>query len=474
MRQGNIGIVSYGSYVPFNRLRRAAIGEALGKRAGVGERAVASYDEDSVSMAVEAMRCCLARVTEPGQVESLFLASSSPPYVEKLNSSAVHAACGLASPVRCLDVGNSARAGLSALITAARCAGDGRLSAVVMSDVCAGAPEGPAELELGDAAAAFVLGSDGVLARIAASYSESREYLASWRLPEEKFGHSWEERFSLTQAFVPLLGRALNAICEAAGVGPGELDAVIVDAPNRRAAVAVAKAAGLRSEQLVDDLRDSVGYSRAAHAGLMLAAALDSAYPGQRIAILSVSDGVDALMLETTEALGAFEAKRSVSSLVASKRNDLAYTSYLKWRGILDTEPPRRPDPDRPAAPPSFRAERWKFGFVGSRCNSCGTNHLPPQVVCVECGATGEMSEVPLAESRAHIRTFTVDRLAFSPQPPVVVAMVDFDGGGRFQSELTDCEPDRVAIGDEVEMTFRRLFTAGGVHNYFWKARPLR
>ncbi|MFQ5351549.1 MAG: hypothetical protein ACE5D3_00565, partial [Candidatus Binatia bacterium] len=168
MRQGNIGIVSYGSYVPFNRLRRAAIGEALGKRAGVGERAVASYDEDSVSMAVEAMRCCLARVTEPGQVESLFLASSSPPYVEKLNSSAVHAACGLASPVRCLDVGNSARAGLSALITAARCAGDGRLSAVVMSDVCAGAPEGPAELELGDAAAAFVLGSDGVLARIAA------------------------------------------------------------------------------------------------------------------------------------------------------------------------------------------------------------------------------------------------------------------------------------------------------------------
>ena len=52
--------------------------------------------------------------------------------------------------------------------------------------------------------------------------------------------------------------------------------------------------------------------------------------------------------------------------------------------------------------------------------------------------------------------------------------MVDYEGGGRFLCEMTDCEPERVAIGDEVEMTFRRLFTADGVHNYFWKARPKR
>jgi uncharacterized OB-fold protein len=56
----------------------------------------------------------------------------------------------------------------------------------------------------------------------------------------------------------------------------------------------------------------------------------------------------------------------------------------------------------------------------------------------------------------------------------MVVAIVDFEGGGRFQSELTDCEPDKVAIGQDVEMTFRRLFTADGIHNYFWKARPGR
>jgi uncharacterized OB-fold protein len=56
----------------------------------------------------------------------------------------------------------------------------------------------------------------------------------------------------------------------------------------------------------------------------------------------------------------------------------------------------------------------------------------------------------------------------------VVAAVVDFEGGGRFQCELTDVDPKAVKIGDQVEMTFRRLFTANGVHNYFWKARPRR
>ena len=40
--------------------------------------------------------------------------------------------------------------------------------------------------------------------------------------------------------------------------------------------------------------------------------------------------------------------------------------------------------------------------------------------------------------------------------------------------ELADVDPDGVAIGDPVEMTFRRLNSADGIHNYFWKARPVR
>jgi len=163
-----------------------------------------------------------------------------------------------------------------------------------------------------------------------------------------------------------------------------------------------------------------------------------------------------------------------VAAQVAGGRTGLRYDTFLTWRGMLRREPPRRPEPDRPAAPPSFRREAWKFAFVGSRCRACGTCQLPPQRVCVGCHAIDDMVRERLADVRATVATFTVDHLAYSLSPPVVAAVVDFDGGGRYQCELTDVDPDTVAIGDRIEMSFRRLYSADGVHDYFWKGRPVR
>jgi uncharacterized OB-fold protein len=84
------------------------------------------------------------------------------------------------------------------------------------------------------------------------------------------------------------------------------------------------------------------------------------------------------------------------------------------------------------------------------------------------------MDPIPMADVPGTVVTYTVDRLAYSPSPPVVFAVVDFDGGGRLPVELTDVDPDDVKIGMRVEMSFRRLYTADGIHNYFWKGRPVR
>ena len=53
------GIVSYGVYVPYWRLQRTAITSTLGSGGGRGTRSVASYDEDTTSMGVEAARIAL-------------------------------------------------------------------------------------------------------------------------------------------------------------------------------------------------------------------------------------------------------------------------------------------------------------------------------------------------------------------------------------------------------------------------------
>jgi 3-hydroxy-3-methylglutaryl CoA synthase/uncharacterized OB-fold protein len=468
-----VGIVSYGSYVPYRRLKRSAITQVLGVPASKGERAVASFDEDSVSMAVEATRDAL-RSAGASAVQALLFATTTPPYAEKLNAAVIGAAARLPLEIRAADLTGSVRAGISALLQGADTVRGGATQALVtMADCRLAAPEGKAEQMSGDGAAAFVLGSENVIAEIEASASLTREFLDTWRTPGERFAHTWEERFALTQAYAPLLGKAVQTVLAKAGVAPTALAKVILDAPNPRAADEILRAMKLEPTQLADGLALTVGQTGAAHAGLVLANVLASAKPGERILIATAGDGADAVLLRVTDATARYAQPRSVGRMIESK-GDVSYASYLKWREILPTEPPRRPDPERPAGPPMLRSETWKFGFVGTRCTACGTPQLPPQRVCVKCSARDKTEPYPFADRPAKIATYTLDRLAFSLNPPTITVVVDYAGGGRFLCEMTDCEPEKVQIGDEVEMTFRRMYTAGGVHNYFWKARPKR
>src|SRR5437773_538084 len=267
-------------------------------------------------------------------------------------------------------------------------------------------------------------------------------------------------------------GGAVTEALKRAGVTAPSINHWVVTGPHARAARRLAGVVGATKGTVVDDLGAVIGNTGTAHAGLLLAHVLARAAPEQLIAVVSLADGCDVTVWRTTGGL----AGRG-SSVDAATRleggGQVSYANFLTWRGFLRREPPRRPDPQPPEAPPAARAEAWKFAFTGSRCQACGVRHLPPQRVCVKCHAVDRMAPERLADVPATIATFTVDRLAYSLSPPVVAAVIDFEGGGRFQCELTDVDPGAVRIGDRVAMTFRRLLTAGSVHNYFWKARPI-
>jgi len=240
-----------------------------------------------------------------------------------------------------------------------------------------------------------------------------------------------------------------------------------------RAAKTIVRKLGVPSDRIADDLAATVGNPGSAQAGVLLSAALETAAPGQVIALLSLADGADALLFRTTEAVGSHDTARPVGDQAAGG-GPVAYGKFLAWRGMLTPEPPRRPEPARPSASAASRNEDWKYGFVGSRDRSSGAIHLPPSRVSMTGDGVDDMEPVPRADTIGTIVTFTIDKLVYSPSPPVVFAVVDFDGGGRSPIELTDVDPADVAIGGRVEMTFRKLFTSDGIHNYFWKARPVR
>jgi 3-hydroxy-3-methylglutaryl CoA synthase/uncharacterized OB-fold protein len=465
------GIVAYAAYLPYFRLDRKAIGESLGAPSGSGTRSVASYDEDTTSMAVEAARAAL-RAAPNARPGALYFATAAPGYLDKTNASAIHAALALDAQAPAFDMLGSVRSGAGALSAAIDAS---RPTLAALADIRTGLPGGGDEREGGDGAVAFLLGDSrdrSVLAEPVARASATAEFLERWRLPGDAVSRQWEERFG-EHAYVPLGEAAVTDALKQAGVSAAAIKSWIVTGPHSRASRRVASAVGAAKGTIADDLAASIGNTGTAHAGLMLADALDRAKPDELIAVVSLADGCDVTIWRAAAAIAARRPAPSVAAqLTAGGR--VTYATFLTWRGFLPREPPRRPDPERPAAPPSFRAESWKFAFTGSRCQACGTRQVPPQRVCVKCHAVDRMAPERLADVPATIATFTVDRLAYSLSPPVVAAVIDFEGGGRFQCELTDVDPASVKIGDRVEMTFRRLFTAGGVHNYFWKARPLR
>lgn len=469
-----VGITAYGAYIPFNRLERKRLAEAFGEPVPPGEKAVANYDEDSVTMAVEAARNCLHDLSPDG-LDGVYFATTTPPYREKQSATTVSAALDAPELVRTADFTSTLRAGSTALLAAADTVNSGARSVLATAADCRpGAAGGQFEQLLGDAAAAFVVSKENVLAEIVDACTVAGDVITQWREAEDHYVRTWEDRFVVNRGYTPLVTRVLTVLASRNGISPRDINKLVLSAPSPRYQVAAALSLGFQKQQIQDGLFDTVGIAGTAHALLMLTAALEQAGPGERILLVTFGEGADAILFRVTENIRRFFPRRSTAAYLQSKKNTMNYQTYLRWKNMLDFEPPRRPDPDRPSAPAMWRNAKNNLAFYGSRCNKCGTPQIPAQRICVHCRTKDQMSPYRFAGITARIATYTIDHLTFSQDPPTVFAVVDFEGGGRLLCEMTDCDPAAISIGMDVEMSFRRLFKAGGIHNYYWKARPKR
>lgn len=507
-----VGILSFGAYIPYHRLDRSDIAEFLGTGGGSGRRSVASYDEDTTTMGAEAARIAwrdgpgsltssgapaksdsAADPGSPPNLDSLWFSTAWPAYAEKTNASAIHAVLRLPADVSVADFGGAARSGIGALTAAVR-AGQSTNTMVVASDIRVGLPSGKDESQGGDAAAALVVGPvggdaasgdaarDGAtpnsapgLAQCLAVSSATQEFTERWRNPGEPDTKQWEERFG-ESVYLPLADQALKRALEQAQLSETDIDTAIVAGTHSRSVKQFASR--LSAQNVADSLDATVGNTGCAHALLLLAhelerAAADQAV-GRTIAAISLIDGADVLIFKTLPAIADHTCSRPIARQIDSG-GQLSYAKYLQWRQLLELQPPNRPEPARPSSAAAARSGDWKFGLVGSQGQTSQTIHLPPARVSIaDEDPPDQMQAVAMADVPAKIATYTTDRLVYSVSPPVVFAIVDFEGGGRLPVELTDVAPDELEVGMPVEMTFRCLYSADGIHNYFWKARPQR
>jgi 3-hydroxy-3-methylglutaryl CoA synthase/uncharacterized OB-fold protein len=466
-----IGITSYGAYVPQHRLVPETKGWGLPL-----EKAVGYYDEDSLTMAVAAALDCMGS-GDRNSVDGLYFASTTAPYKEKLSSTTAAIACDLRNDIRTVDFANSLRAGTTALRTAFDTINAGSASnLLVTASECGriGRPRDSFDRNSGDGAAALLIGDRDVVATLEGSDTVSDEMLDVWRLDGHKYTQSWEERFVADEGYYRVVCSAIDKFFKKSGLVPGDIGKAVFNAPDGRRHADMAKKLGFEPVQVQEPFFGKMGNTGAAFSLMLLVAALEEANPKDRILVASYGNGVDLLLFTVTENIGKTSGRRAIKNNLAIKLPIPDYSTYLGFRH----SPPEGDfyPPQRPSASAIARDRDIIFRLQAGKCESCGTIEYPPQRICSRCKTKDRAKPVRLSDRRAKIFTYSLDSLAQIPafDLPMVDAIVDFNGGGRGCFQMTDRIPQEVKVGLEVEMTFRKLHTAGEMNNYFWKCKPVR
>ena len=474
-----IGIKSYAVYIPRLRMDRASIAAAHSwslpalKGLGKGERSFCSWDEDSITMAVDAVRTCVG----PGaksRIGSLTFASTTAPFADLQNASVVVTASGLPGGTATLDTGGSLRAGVSSLIRALR-SQEAADAVVVAADNRKARPGSGQEMQYGAGAAAFQVGAGEVIAKFLGGASSASQFADHFRAEGEKYDYYWEERWVRDEGYLKIIPEAVTRLFKEVAVGADGIDFFCMPATISGAAAAVAKRLKIKPEAVVDNMASKCGDTGAAHALVMLAAALERAAPGQRILVIGFGAGCDALLLEVTEAISSYKSQSPASSALARGVTDKNYTKLLSFTDELDLDWGMRSETDaKTALTQLYRSQDQVIGFVGGRCAECEAIQFPRLAACVNCGSIKPLTPHPLADELAKVATFTADWLMFYPAPPLYVGLVQFDNGARVLMEMVDVDPAKFDVSSPLRMVFRIKEKDGRRHynRYFWKAAP--
>ncbi|UCG83765.1 MAG: OB-fold domain-containing protein, partial [Dehalococcoidia bacterium] len=404
----------------------------------------------------------------------LFLASTSTPYKEKQCANLVAEALDLKRSTRTADFTNSLRSGTIAMRAAvdAIAAGSAKKVLLIAAECRLGHPSTEYEAAFGDGAAAFLLSDTDVIASIDGSHTHYDDIMDLWRLDNDPFVRSWEDRFIITHGYQENVQEAVNDLLASNGLTTADFSRAVLYAYDNRRHLQVAKKLNLDANtQLQENMFSTVGNTGSAYTFMMLVAALEDAKAGEKILVANYGDGADAFILTTTEKIEKCRDRRGIKYHLSSKMPLPSYDKYLRYRGLLQGYFRFE---NESSATISWRDRKWNINCRGGKCLSCGNINFPPQRICMYCQSKDQFEDIRLANRSAKLFTYSKDFLGPSLDSPVILCILDFDEGGRFYAQMTDRDPDKIEDGMPVELTFRWMHSERGIRNYYWKCRPLR
>jgi 3-hydroxy-3-methylglutaryl CoA synthase len=477
------GITSFGGYIPRLRLERKSIVDANGwfnpalHAFFKGERAICSWDEDPITMSVEAARDALVGSTPP--IKGVYFATTSAPFEERQNAGVIAQALALGEAINTIDLGAGQRAGTTGLIAAldAVAARGGPVLAIAAEKRLAAAAS-PAELLHGDGAAALLIDREDGIARCLAAATVSVDFVDHYRSRGRDFDYGWEERWIRDEGYLKIVPPAIAKALARAALSGDDIAHFCLPCTLPRVAQTIARENGISFSNVRTNLDGRCGDTGAAHPLVMLVHALQEALPGDRILVASFGQGCDVLIFEATDALPAVQrARRGVVGSLARRKAETNYTRYLAYNDLIKIDRGLRAEVDK-QTPLSllYRNKDMLLALIGGRCERCGVLQFPKSNICVnpDCRARHSQVDQPFSGLNGRVMSFTADSLTYSPDPPAYYGMVAFEEGGRLMIDFTDVDAGSLAVGDAVRMVFRIRETdpLRGFVRYFWKAAP--
>ena len=477
-----VSIISFGAYIPRKRLQRQAAVEANSwfnpslKAYSSGERAMCNWDEDSVTMAVEALRDCIGdKSTE--DLTGLIFATTSAPFKDRQHAGILTTALNLGDELMTMDVTAAQRAGTTGFVNALKLVANGGKILFAAADKRRTKAASPQELLYGDGAAAFLIGNSDGAAEFIAAKQLSVDFIDHYKGDGEEFDYHWEERWIRDEGYMKLIPKTLERLFEETKTDPSKVDHFIMPCVIRRVGTMVAKAAGILEENVCDNMHHEMGESGTAHALILLARILESAKPGELIVVAGFGQGCDILMFKASEKVEEHRPKMGVTGFLARRSEETNYNKYLAFNNLMTIDHGLRSEVDKQTALTAlYRNKEMLTGFIGGKCQKCGTLQFPKSKVCVNpnCGEFHSQEDHPFADMPAQVQSWTADNLTYAVEPPQHFGMVVFEEGGRLMSDLTDVDIGGVEVGMPMRMMFRVKEFDGqrGFTRYFWKAAP--
>lgn len=333
------GIVGYGIYLPHYRIKLSDIPAAWDLPSGLtGEKTVPWYDEDAITMGVEAGQNALKHAEiDPAEIDALFFATVTNPYLIKQGSGIIASVLGVRNEAFVADITGSVSSCTKALVNCITMLESNKVNygLVIASDMLVGEPGSDEELFLSSGAGALVLGKENLIAEIEGIYSYETEFTDTWQNVRDPYPRRTIERFIREHGYIKHIVEAGRGLLEELGIKAEDFNYAVFSQPNPRDPLRAMHALGFKEEQLsLGMICSLIGDTGSSSLFIALSRVLDKAKPKERILGISYGNGhSDALSIITLDKIE--EKRQNIVEKYLERKIYVDYAHYLHLNRII-------------------------------------------------------------------------------------------------------------------------------------------